>query len=128
MRDIYSFKKIDQKEFIVGGIVARSDIADSQGDIFSEKTVWEMMKDFMLGNKYFKVEHKGGIKNVPIVECFFIENGDTYKGGSSEEHRLKRGDWWISCYLGDSENRPIFEKILNGELTSFSMAGSGYKG
>lgn len=127
MDDIYTFKKIDKVEYIVGGVIVRSDIEDGQGDIFSKKTVWKMMKDFMLGDKYFKVEHQGRRLDIPIVECFFCE-GDTYKGGFDSEHLLKSGDWWVSCYLGDSENRGVFEKILRGELTSFSIAGSGHKG
>ena len=66
--------------------------------------------------------HKGIKRDVPIVENYFVEEKH-HKGGMSQENLLEKGDWWLAVYLGDKENKDIWERVLKKELTGFSMAG-----
>jgi len=120
MNDIYQFCKIDKAENIVGGVIARSNIADLDGDITTEKETWKALKNFMLGPRYIKINHRGQTKNIPVIEAYFSE----------EKHRkgngyLEKGDWYLSLYIGSEKE--VWQDILSGELQSFSMAGKADK-
>jgi len=122
----FNFKKVDKPEYIVGGVVYRSRKLDAQEDFARETEVWEALKKYMIAKRHIKVMHRGRSRDVPIVECFFCE-ADTFKGGNDEEHRLQKGDWWLSTYLGDKENRDIWDDIRSKKLTGFSMAGKAHQ-
>jgi len=118
----FEFQKIDRKEHIVGGVVYHAGVEDAQGDGADADEIWKALKGFMLKKKTIKVMHKGISRNIPIIECFQVES-DTYKGGQGSEHLLKSGDWWMSAYLGDKENKDIWEDVINKKLNGWSMAG-----
>jgi len=116
----FVFKKIDKKEYIVGGIVYPAKEEDSEGDWANKEEIWKALKNFMIKKRVIKVMHKGIFRNLPIIECFQPEV-DTFKGGLDEIHKIKAGDWWISLFLGDEKE--IWERVEKGELTGFSIAG-----
>ena len=118
----FKFLKIDKKEFIVGGVVYFSYKQDSQEDWTKPPEVWKALKNFILKKKTIKVMHEGIKRDVPIVENYFVEE-EHHKGGNDPEHLLEKGDWWLSIFLGDKENKDIWERVLKKELTGFSMAG-----
>ena len=118
----FTFKKIDEVEHIVGGVVYFSYKTDSQKDWTTPPEVWKALKHFMLKKKTIKIMHKGIKRDIPIVENYFVEEGH-HKGGMSPENLLEKGDWWLAVYLGDKENKDIWERVLKKELTGFSMAG-----
>jgi len=118
----FAFKKIDKKEFIVGGVVYFSYKTDSQQDWTTPPEVWKALKHFMLKKRTIKVMHQGVKRDIPIIENYFSEE-QHHKGGMSPKNLLEKGDWWMSVYLGDKENKDIWERVLKKELTGFSMAG-----
>ncbi|RXG63624.1 hypothetical protein ES695_16410, partial [Candidatus Atribacteria bacterium 1244-E10-H5-B2] len=118
----FTFKKIDEAEHIVGGVVYFSYRTDSQEDWTTPSEVWKALKHFMLKKKTIKIMHKGIKRDIPIIENYFVEEGH-HKGGMSPENLLVKGDWWLAVYLGDKENKDIWERVLKKELTGFSMAG-----
>lgn len=119
------FKKIDKSEKIVGGIVYPANTQDSQGDWATPEEIWKMLKKYMISKRNtIKVMHEGVSKDIPIVECFQAEE-DTHKGGSGEEHLIRKGDWYISVYLGNEPK--IWNDVVNGKLTGFSMMGYAQK-
>lgn len=118
----FTFKKIDEVEHIVGGVVYFSYKTDSQQDWTSPPEVWKALKHFMLKKKTIKVMHQGVKRDIPIIENYFSEE-QHHKGGMSPKNLLEKGDWWMSVYLGDKENKDIWERVLKKELTGFSMAG-----
>lgn len=122
----FSFKKVDKPEFIVGGVVYRSKKLDAQEDFARENEVWKALKKYMVNKRQIKVMHRGKLRDVPIVENYFVEENH-HKGGSDKEHLLKTGDWWLSTYLGDSENKDIWDDVESGKLTGFSMAGKAHQ-
>jgi len=118
----FTFKKIDEVEHIVGGVVYFSYKTDSQADWTTPPEVWKALKRFMLKKKKLKVMHEGKEREIPIIENYFVEE-QHHKGGTSPNNLLEKGDWWIAVYLGDKENKDIWERVLKKELTGFSMAG-----
>ncbi|MBA7586025.1 hypothetical protein ES708_28021 [subsurface metagenome] len=118
----FTFKKIDEVEHIVGGVVYFSYKQDSQKDWTTPPEVWKALKRFMLKKKKLKVMHKGKEREIPIIENYFVEENH-HKGGMAPENLLVKGDWWLAVYLGDKENKDIWERVLKKELTGFSMAG-----
>ena len=118
----FTFKKISEAEHIVGGIVYFSYKTDSQKDWTTPPEVWKALKRFMLKKKKLKVMHEGKEREIPIIENYFVEE-QHHKGGTSPNNLLEKGDWWIAVYLGDKENKDIWERVLKKELTGFSMAG-----
>ncbi|MBA7587810.1 hypothetical protein ES708_29852 [subsurface metagenome] len=76
----------------------------------------------MIKRGKIKVMHQGKEKEIPIVENYYVEEKH-HKGGMDPEYLLKVGDWWLAVYLGDKENKDIWERVLKGELTGFSIAG-----
>lgn len=119
----FEFQKIDSKEYIVGGVIYHADREDSQGDGATEKEIWKALKKYMVSKKNIKVMHKGTSRNVPIIEAYFVEE-DHHKGGIDEKFLLKKGDWWLSVYLGDKENQDIWTDVISKKLNGFSMAGN----
>ena len=118
----FTFKKIDEAEHIAGGVVYFSYKTDSQEDWTTPSEVWKALKRFMLKKKKIKVMHQGKEREIPIIENYFVEEGH-HKGSMSPENLLVKGDWWLAVYLGDKENKDIWERVLKKELTGFSMAG-----
>ena len=118
----FDFKKVDETEYIVGGIVYRSGKIDAQGHYAMEPEVWDALKKYMIEKKNIKVMHKGQVRHIPIVENYFVEERH-HKGGTSEDFVLEKGDWWLSVYLGDKENRDIWNDVKLKKLNGFSMAG-----
>lgn len=119
----FEFQKIDSKEFIVGGVIYHSNKEDSQGDGATEEEVWKALKRYARKEKNIKVMHKGASRNVPIIENYFVEE-EHHKGGTDEKFLLKKGDWWLSVYLGDKENKDIWNDVISKKLNGFSMAGN----
>lgn len=122
----FNFKKVDGPEYIVGGVVYRSKKLDAQEDFASETEVWKALKKYMIAKRHIKVMHREKLRDVPIVENYFVEE-QHHKGGSDAEHLLEKGDWWLSTYLGDSENKDIWADIKSGKLKGFSMAGKAHQ-
>lgn len=122
----FNFKKVEKTEYIVGGVVYRSKKLDAQEDFARETEVWKALKKYMIKKKHIKVMHKGKLRDIPIVENYFVEE-QHHKGGSDDEHLLEKGDWWLSTYLGDSENRDIWADVKSGKLQGFSMAGKAHQ-
>jgi len=118
----FEFQKIDSKEFIVGGVVYHSNTEDAQGDYTTEKELWAALKKYMIKKKNIKIMHKGVSRDVPIIENYFVED-EHHKGGKDEQFLLRKGDWWMSVFLGDKGNKDIWNAVESGELTGFSMAG-----
>ena len=106
-------------EFIVGGIVYEPNMIDSQGDYTDAEEIWKAMKDYMIKGGKVKVMHEGqDLGAVPIVESYYAES-DHLKGDAE----IKKGSWFMSIFLGN--HKDVWKRVKSGELTGFSMGGSG---
>ncbi len=118
------FLKIDKKEYIVGGIVYPANEVDTQDDQASGREIWKALKKYMIKKRTIKIMHKGKSRNIPIIEVYQAYE-DTHKGGNDEDHLIRKGDWYMSIYLGDEKE--IWDEVESGKLTGFSMGGSARK-
>ena len=118
----FDFKKVDNTEYIVGGVVYPSREVDSQGHFAVQTEVWKALKKYMIEKKHIKIMHKGIARSVPIIESYLVEE-DHHKGGKGDQFLLSKGDWWIAVYLGDKQNLDVWTDVKSGKLTGFSMAG-----
>ena len=116
----YNFCKVDTAEKVVGGIVARSNRADLDGDVLTEGETWKALKNFMLGPKYVKINHAGQTKKIPVIEAYFSE--DRHRKGTGY---LEKGDFYLGLFVGNEPE--VWRDILSGDLQSFSMAGRANK-
>jgi len=89
-----------------------------------KEEVWEGMKSWMLKGGKVKVMHGGFPVDIKVVECYQADE-DHHKGGTDSEHLIKKGDWWISLYLGATKKtKAIFQDILDGKINGFSIGGT----
>jgi predicted RNA-binding Zn-ribbon protein involved in translation (DUF1610 family) len=114
------FLKVNKKEHIVGGIVYPANETDAQGDRANAAEIWKALKNFMIKKGSIKILHKGEARDIPVIECFQSEE-DTHKGGRGVDHLIKKGDWYLSVYLGKVLD--VWEDVLSHKLNGFSIAG-----
>ena len=50
---------------------------------------------------------------------------DIYLDVPNGNHLIKKGDWYMSIYLGNEKE--VFNAVESGEFTGFSMAGIAHK-
>ncbi|HZX10452.1 MAG TPA: XkdF-like putative serine protease domain-containing protein, partial [Acidobacteriota bacterium] len=117
----FKFLKVNEKEYIVGGVVYSANDVDTQGDAASTSEIWKAIKKFMIKGGKIKVMHKGQSIKAPVVECYQAEE-DHHKGGTGDKHLIKSGDWYISVYLGDEKE--TWKDVVEGKLNGFSMGGT----
>lgn len=117
-------KKLDKKEYIVGGVVVVSGAVDTQGHIIQKGEVWNALKSWMLKGGKIKVMHGGFPVDIKVVECYQADETH-HKGGASEEHLVNKGDWWISLYLGSTKkSKELFQEVVDGKFNAFSIGGT----
>jgi len=115
----FKILKINEPEFIVGGIVYEPDVVDAHGDYTDAEEIWKALKQYMIQGGKVKVMHEGrDLGRAPIVESYYAE--DDHLKGSVE---IKKGSWFMSIYLGD--HKDVWKRVTDGELTGFSMGGTG---
>ena len=115
----FKFEKIDKKQQIVGGIIYEPDVEDTQGDYMEKVDIEKMAYKYMLGDKKFKINHKGKEYNFPIIESY-IPDENTKKGGQM----IKKGAWWLMVKV---DNKKIWADVESGKLNGFSMGGQAVR-
>jgi len=115
----FEFKKVDEEQKIVGGVIYEPDVKDTQGDQATskeiEKAMYKFMEDYSDDTKRINVMHAGKRYHFPVIETFIPEQ-DIKKGG----YNLKAGTWWMMVKITNPE---IWKMIKSGELNAFSMEG-----
>jgi len=118
-KDYFKFEKVDKKQQIVGGIIYEPNVEDTQGDYMEKADIEKMAYKYMLGDKKFKINHKGKDYNFPIIESY-IPDENTKKGGQT----ILKGAWWLMVKV---DNKKIWDDIESGKLGGFSMGGQAVK-
>jgi len=115
----FKFEKVDKKQQIVGGIIYEPDVEDTQGDYMEKNDIEKMAYKYMLGDKKFKINHKGKEYNFPIIESY-IPDENTKKGGQT----IRKGAWWLMVKV---DNKKIWADVESGKLNGFSMGGQAVR-
>jgi len=104
-----------EDEHIVCGIVYEPDVEDSQGDMASEEEIRKAAYQFMEEVQKFKVNHAGKGVRVKVLESYVAPQNLTIAG-----QFIKKGSWLLTTRVLDDK---IWQKVKNGEITGYSMAG-----
>jgi len=106
--------KGDQK--IVYGVVSEPDTIDLQGDRLSREEIEKACHKFMLTSQKIGMEHEGQAK-ADIIESY-IAPMDFTCGGQT----VRKGSWVMAVKIHDPE---LWAAVKNGDITGFSIAGTG---
>ncbi len=112
---IVEFKKSDEAKQIVYGEVYKPDTRDTDGNWMTRETIEKMAHGFMenLRNNQIDKEHTGAKDKGAVVESFIVRKGDP---------DFTEGSWVVGVHVADNG---IWEQIVKGELTGFSIEGTG---
>jgi hypothetical protein len=114
--------KSDSPERIVYGIVAEPDETDTQGDSQTAEDIEKAAYWFMEKAAKIKVEtdinHDDDDFSVNLLENYIARSDMILEG-----EVIKKGTWLQALRLDEE----TWEQVENGELTGFSMAGTGIR-
>lgn len=115
IENIVDFKKSDAKKQIVFGEVYIPDRRDTDGNFMTAETIEKMAHDFLANKKNSQISknHDGNSNKGCVVESFIAREGDP---------DFIAGSWVVGVHVPDVE---IWKQIEKGELTGFSIEGSG---
>ena len=111
--------KADHERRTVMGIVLEPEVADAQGDIYSEEVIRESAYNFLNGfNKSTElgVMHKSfGDVGLSLVESYI-----TPVEMSVNDRTIRQGAWLMTMRVDDDS---LWEGVKAGKLTGFSIGG-----
>ena len=107
--------KMDKAKQIIGVVVYAPDEKDTQGDTASEEEVEKAAHKFNIGDRVFKIMHKGKEIDVDLLESYLMP-ADVKIG----KEKIKKGSWFAVCKINDKD---VWKKVESGELTGISMGG-----
>ena len=113
--NIIEFKKSDTKKQIVFGEVYKPNVKDTDGNFMAAETIEKMAHDFLANKKNSQISksHDGNNDKGVVVESFIVRKGDP---------DFVEGSWVVGVHVPDAK---IWEQIEKGELTGFSIEGTG---
>lgn len=107
----------EEDEHLVSGIVYEPDVPDLQGDVMNEEEIQKAAYLFMEKSQAFDVSHKGSKINVKILENYLAPQDIVIEGRA-----ITKGTWLLTLRI---LNKEVWEKIKDGDLQGYSMAGTG---
>ena len=115
IENIVEFKKSDTTKQIVFGEVYVPDVKDTDGNFMTAETIEKMAHNFLANKKNFQISksHDGNTDKGCVVESFIAREGDP---------DFIAGSWVVGVHVPDTK---IWEQIEKGELTGFSIEGTG---
>ena len=113
--NIVAFKKSDSKKQIVFGEVYVPNVKDTDGNFMTAETIEKMAHNFLEDSKNSQISksHDGNADKGCVVESFIAREGDP---------DFAVGSWVVGVHVPDTE---IWKQIEKGELTGFSIEGTG---
>jgi len=126
---LQTFAKVDKAQQIVAGAVYRvSHLTSGQPDLV------DAQGDFTLPGQLEKAEESWKKAGCPIFLMHQTPLGEKVRVLKSltaprdmeiEGQSLRAGDWWVECRIEDPD---LWQQVLKGELTGYSMGGSAVGG
>lgn len=112
---IVNISKVDEQKQIVWGAVYVPYEVDTQGDWMTPEEIEKMAYRFMKNLRLFKIDtHHDEVENgCYVVESFIAREGDP---------DFEPGSWVVATKITDDD---IWQAIMDGEITGYSMQGFG---
>lgn len=108
--------KSDIEKQMVFGVVLAPDEFDLQGDIMEAEEIEKTAHNFLMSSRVI------GFRHSEVEEAELIESYITRKPFQLNGETVKTGSWVIGVHVSDPET---WRLIKNGEITGFSIGGSG---
>ena len=112
--------KVDPDKHIIYGIVYSPYERDSQGDWAMPNEIREAAHKFLRDYRTIKLQHQRKAEDCSVVESYVLYGDEDLFG-----KHLKGGTWIMAIEIKNSE---IWDMVVKGELTGFSMAGTATEG
>ncbi len=110
--------KADSENHYVTGIVYAPDEEDTQGDCMTADEIKKAAYWFMKNGKGVDLQHDFEKMDDAVVVESWIAKSDCEINGTA----VKEGSWLVTIEINDPE---VWSDIENGEITGFSMGGTG---
>lgn len=111
--------KADDDKRLVTSIVYEPNTKDSHGDFMTAEEIERAAHDFLVNGKGADIQHNYQKANIDIVESW-VSKTDTIVGGQE----IKKGTWMATAKINDDV---VWKAVKSGEITGFSMGGTGVK-
>lgn len=110
-------KQMDQEKQIVTGIVYEPKSLDSHGEYMEAEDIEKAAYNFLAKYRKIDVQHSFVQTNEEVVESWIAKSDENING-----EKIKKGTWLMSVKVNDKNT---WEKIKSGDITGFSLAGTG---
>jgi len=110
----------EKEERFVFGVVLVPNDTDAHGDAYDEETVRKAAHSFMENGGVRKIMHRGApIDGVTVLETYVTKTEETHGG-----EVFPVGTWLMAVRV---TNDALWEAVLDGTFTGFSMGGSAIR-
>lgn len=110
--------KADDKAHFVTGIVYEPMVEDSQGNYMTEEEITKAAHWFIKNGNSVDIQHSFE----PFEGACVVESSVTKCDMEIEGQAIKKGTWLMTMEIDDPD---VFESIQKGDITGFSMGGTG---
>jgi hypothetical protein len=109
------FKSLDSAKRIAMGEVLVPDVFDVQGDCISREEVEKAAYEYMRSSRALGIQHVAKADaSTHIVESFIAREGDPL---------FQPGSWVLAVKCSEE----LWERVVSGQITGFSVGGKGIR-
>lgn len=108
----------DSESHFVTGIVYEPMVEDTQGNFMTEEEITKAAHWFAKNGNQVDLQHSFE----PLENAVVVESSVTKCDMELEGQEIKKGTWLMTVEITDPE---IYEAIQKGDITGFSMGGTG---
>jgi hypothetical protein len=109
----------DEARHIVYGVVLQPGVTDSQKDDVSAPEIEQAAHRFLVNYRKHDVAHAEQPAGVETVESYIAPSDMVIEG-----RPVLKGSWVMATHVSDPQ---VWEQVVKGDLTGYSMGGSGVR-
>jgi hypothetical protein len=117
---IVKISKADKMSQIVYGVVLAPDEVDFQDDYMTAKDIEASAHQYLIRSRIVGKQHTDAA-DASVVESYIAPQDLKFEGQNGPQE-VKKGSWVMGVKITDPK---IWEEVLNGEITGFSVGGRG---
>lgn len=114
----------DDSPHVVYGVPLSPGIQDSQGDVVSADEIEKTAHRWLVEYRKHDVQHAEQAVDAAPVESYIAPCDLQITGVDGTEQKVLKGAWVLAVKVND---QPTWERVQKGELTGFSIGGSGVR-
>lgn len=122
VRFLVPIEKGDSPQRVTYGVVLEPDIEDLQGDVMTAEDIEKAAYDWMERSQHGGCMHASLVEGAKVVESYIAPCDIPVQTAGGTE-TIKKGSWVLAMRWPPE----IWESIQEGELTGYSVGGSGVR-